>query len=86
MRCLIVEKLTDEKRDIIFTRLCAGISIRDISDELQVSEKTVKRYKKSMLQALEARDNVPDDKPSLLQHLHKVKAPFEFFQQTDFLF
>lgn len=59
--CLIVEKLTDEKRDIIFTRLCAGISIRDISDELQVSERTIIRYKKSMLQALEARDNVPDD-------------------------
>lgn len=60
-----MEKLTDEKRDLIFKRLCSGTSVKDICVELSLSESTVKRYKRSMKPALEARKSIIDDEISV---------------------
>lgn len=51
-------QLSDEKQDAIFQRFLQGAKCKDIAEEFQVSEITVKRYKKSMKPALEARKNV----------------------------
>lgn len=53
-----MQQLSDEKKDLIFRRLCEECSIKEIAEELQVSDKTVKRYKKSMKVALERRDSM----------------------------
>ena len=41
-------KLSDEKKTLILERLRANISVEDIANELQVSERTVLRYKKCL--------------------------------------
>ena len=53
-----MEKLSDEKKDLIFKRLCQDVSAKDIASELQLSLITVKRYKKIFKPALEARTNI----------------------------
>lgn len=45
--------ITEEKKNLIRKRLTQGVAIVDIAEELQVSERTVKRYKKSLPIALD---------------------------------
>lgn len=41
-------KLSEDKQNLIRKRLAQGVRIQDIAEEVQASEKTVKRYKKSL--------------------------------------
>lgn len=52
------QKLTEEKKDLIFSRLCQGRTNKEIAEELQISERSVQRYKKSVKVALETRTSL----------------------------
>lgn len=39
--------ISEEKKNLIYKRLLQGVSVRAIAEEVQVSERTVQRYKKS---------------------------------------
>lgn len=87
-------QLSEEKRDLIFKRLREDCTIRDIAEELQISEKTVKRYKQSMKTALESRarvhksDEVEVDYSKLLtkkekQHVEKIQKELLLYEDAE---
>lgn len=53
-----MKKMTEEKVNLIFSRLRENRTISEIAEELQISEITVKRYKKSLKVSLEQRENI----------------------------